>query len=168
MRKLLIPIAALSSLFFSCEDNTTDPADFEATELTVADLRSNPGFSDFLITYNDYTPDNTLVQQISENFDEGSETIAIFVKPSCSCTNTQETLPHFIKALDEAGVGSENIKVFSMREENNLHPYSESLSIRKLPEFHVIRDGEFVYSIVDSMEAGGGMPIEFYAAESLK
>jgi len=166
MKYILIFVASVSIMaLLSCEDNITNP---EAIELTVSELKNDPGFADFLLTYTDYALDQGHVKAMEEQFDSGQEEVVIFVKPSCSCFDTQTTLPTFVKALDSAGIPSASIRVYSMAKEGSEHPLMDNIIIRDLPEFHIMRDGQFVYSILDSMKTDTLQPVEYWAAEALR
>lgn len=150
MKKLFLSAALIAGLMVSCDEDTLTPG--EAVVLSKATLFNDPGFSEFRTSYEQYEPDSAIVESIKQNID-ADEKLVVFVKPSCGCTGTKETFPSFLKTIDAAEIPESQFLIYSMNMEETSHPYQSKLTIKDLPEFHIMKSDEFVYSIGDSLAA---------------
>jgi hypothetical protein len=170
MKKILIISAlAASVIMVSCEEDNVGPD--EALAVSAQAILNDPELSELRIEYQDYVPDSAAIAEIKANLDS-DEKLIVFVKPSCGCTGTQESFPRVLKVAEVSGIEGNQLEIFSMSKEENIHPYSSSLTIKDLPEFHIMKGGDFVYAVKDSMMASP-LPdslkrIETFMADGLK
>ena len=167
MKRLLLIISIFSLFLISCEESKLKE---EASLIQRSELNSSLGFDWFRQNYNDFTPDTTLTQQIAANF-AGDEKFVIFVKPTCGCKGTQFDFPHLVKIFDDANIPIENYEIWSCAKESYEHPYMSKLTIMDLPACYLIKNGEVVYSVLDSFNlspANSGAKIEQFVLNAIK
>lgn len=145
MKKLYILI--ISALFFSCDEAELVG---DATQINTNEISGTPGFDWYQDAFNEYTPDQDILNQVSTEFESESEKLVIFVKPNCGCRGTQKDFPSLMKSIANSNIEYEFVEVFTANKESDNHPYQELFDIADLPAAYVIKNGEFKYSIFEN------------------
>lgn len=165
-------IFTLSVLITSCTDDTIDP---EAKIITVDQLRQQPGYNWLDIAIDDYTPQDSIINEVKKLYKNENQKFLIFVKPSCNCQGTQKLFPNFIKTLKTAGIPDSNYKILAMSSYKDKHPYQSVITLNSLPTIVLMNSNVPTYSLVDTLnkkmvQEGSVLysPIETYLLESLK
>jgi len=168
MKNLLL-LLIISFTFISCTDNT--PPD--VTLVTKEEMLSSKkiGFQWFNDTYMEYKPDTNNTINIKAKFNPLTHRFILFGKPGCSCGDLNaESFAQILKTLDICGVPEENIELFNIMDVKSKHPYSDILTIKKIPAYFVFKDNIPVYSIYDTllkdMAKGIQNKTEFYLDKS--
>ena len=123
-----------------------------AEMLTMDELTKSPGYTWFVAEMSTYTPDATVVSEISTTMTSvPGRKVCVFVKPTCSCRGTQRLFPQVMKTLVAANIDMSRVEIWSMRSATDTHPYQPTISITDLPAIFVLEDG-VVRSIVRDQE----------------
>lgn len=130
---VLLAILALTS--FSCM-NTTE---YQAEELSISELSSQPGYAWFSQEVGKYTPSATDVAAIKAAYAAAPFSTYLYVNPSCTCTGTQKHFPHLYSTLKAAGIPDSTMIVLSMLNATTVQPYADKLPVRVLPTFYFVR-----------------------------
>lgn len=149
MKKLLF-VLVCSLIFTACTDNT--PPD--VTLVTKTEMLSSKkiGYQWFNDAYTDYKPDTINSKNIKDKFNPLTHRFILFGKPGCSCGDLDaESFAQIVKTLDICGVPEDNIELFNIMDVKSKHPYSNILTIKKIPAYFVLKDNIPVYSIYDSL-----------------
>ncbi len=147
--KAFIQLIVVSMVYFliSCESNPVAP---QAELMDLNELAKTPGFQWFDLEIDKYQPEQSIIPQLQSKFNSSTDSLIIFVKPSCSCPGTQQYFPALIKTLREANIPLSNYKVYSMNSTNNRHPYENIFKVNQLPTFFLKNGDKAVYSISDT------------------
>ena len=130
--------------------STPEEPELTAQRLMIDDLTKTPGFTWFVAEMNRFEPRPELLPPITAAFQTASEKkVCIFVKASCSCRGTQRLFPQIVKTLLDANVPEDRIEVWSMRTEQDRHPYEAMFKISALPSIYVIDNGIVRDSVQD-------------------
>lgn len=147
MKILALVIACVVGLA-AC--STTEPVDTAAEQLTMDELTKTPGYSWFVAEMQTFTPNATVVSDISAAMSSQTDRkVCIFVKPTCSCRGTQRLFPQVMKTLIEANVDMSRVEVWSMRSETDKHPYQTTITLTDLPAIYVLDKGVVRSSVRD-------------------
>lgn len=149
MKKLIIIIVSVI-LFTACQDNTPSPGVLMTKEklLTV----TMPGYQWFSQVYNDYIPNDSIINLIKSEFDPTQDTIYIYSKPACSCGDDEaESFAQLIKVLTVANIPEANYLIYSMSSVKSSQPYAKKFTLNQLPSYMVTYNGNAVYSIYDTV-----------------
>jgi hypothetical protein len=119
---------------------SSDQVDVDAQRLTVAELNTSAGYVWFPAETAVYSPRPEFVADIAKRFTPDTRAI-VFVRPTCSCRGTQKLFPHVVKTLMQAGVHEDQIEIFSMRSNQDKHPYADRISVTALPAIFIERSG---------------------------
>ncbi len=153
--KILLAVGILLSLIFiSCQDLFPDPEVpvQDAVKLTKSELKNTTGYEWFNGYWTLYKPDATIADEISLTFDTTIHKIIIFIEPQCSCKELVRTPADLVKVLDIANISEEYYEIYSMGSVKSKHPFEDKLTIKSLPQVHLLKSGEFVYSVLDTFD----------------
>ncbi|MFH1049593.1 MAG: hypothetical protein V1779_01540 [bacterium] len=146
--RILLFAVILNIALTSCQDPVTPPQN--AVKLTVAELKNTVGYEWFNAYWTLYKPDTIITQEITAAFDTNVHKFVIFIEPSCSCRELVREPADLAKVLEIAMVNQEFYDIYSMGGVTSKHPFEDKLTITKLPQVHLLKSGEFVYSILDT------------------
>ena len=146
--KILLACIAIASIAIGCT-TTTDPST-EAQKLTMIDLTQTPGFTWFVAETDRYVPDTTHVNRVKvSRAASPDKKVYIFVRPACSCRGTQRMFPQVMKTLMAAGVSSDRIEIWSMKNTTDSQPYASLFTVSQLPSFFVVQNSTVTASMAD-------------------
>lgn len=148
MKRIAI-LLALIIFATSCDDSTVQE---DAVLMTVEELAVTPGYTWFNTEYELYQPDQTVIDQIKELYSIDDHDFLIFVQPSCSCPGTHRLFPKFVKSMNISGIDESEYKIYSMSSTSTHTPYDTMLTINRLPAFFVLKNGQPIYSIIDTID----------------
>jgi hypothetical protein len=146
--KLMVYILTIFA-FVQCTDSVNNNMDAEKVD--VGEISFRPGFDWFSGYYISYAPDSLTINAIKAAYDPNVYKFYCFIIPACKCDDNQQNLPNALKTINSAAIGSDKIEVYIMNTLTTKHPYSDTLSIKTLPAIFVVKNGEPVYSVIDSM-----------------
>jgi hypothetical protein len=157
MKRILALVCCVliaGTMFISCTDSTSTAG--TATLLTLSELRNSAGYTWFDAEIALYTPDNALVQQISQAWQEKKQKVYFFVNPSCTCNGTKKTFPHAIRILKDAGIPDSMIVIYSMRSAKDDHPLQSRFTLRGLPSIFITSgtDTRYALQVIDDQLYG--------------
>lgn len=140
MNRLLLSCVAIFVVLIGCT-TTTEPVN-EAQQLTYTELTKTPGFTWFVAEFDGYTPGSNNVDRVRTAMTAApAKRVCIFVRPTCSCRGTQRMFPQIMKTLVSAGVTTDRIEVWSMKNTTDAQPYASMFTVSQLPAFFVIENG---------------------------
>jgi hypothetical protein len=145
MKLILILLSCL--VLFSCKEDEVN----EGYLINMVDFKKDPTYFWYQQKFDEYKPDTTYTLQAKQIYSSSRDKFVIFVKPSCSCTGTQTEFPNFMKMLNSIGVNEQDIEVYRMSSHTDKHPLDKKLTLTDLPRFFLMRNGEVIYSISDSV-----------------
>lgn len=128
------------TLLSSCTTNT-EPTN-SASLLTIEQISNNAGYAWFDAEKSMYAPDDSKVRDINQAFKNKNQKIYFFVNPSCSCDGTKKTFPRAIRILQDAGVPSDRIVIYSMKSHTDDHPLKDKFQLRGLPSIFITVNDE--------------------------
>ncbi|MCO5252087.1 MAG: hypothetical protein M9949_11815 [Candidatus Kapabacteria bacterium] len=171
--KRYILILLSVAFIMSCEDSSTQHT---AQLMQLDNLVRTPGYSWFDIEYNAYEPNQQMLDEIKNNFDPQIHKFLVFLKPACSCPGTHKLFPAFVKGADLSGIPDANIEYYSMRSNRDAYHYSDLFTLNELPAFIILKNGQPIYSITDTMltktsieyELNPNFPVELFIEDALK
>ncbi len=149
IQSLTIMIFAIFILV-SCEESPVDP---EAKIITIQEIAKLPGYAWFEPEVEKYEPNPDVISQIKQSFAKESHFFYLFIKPSCDCNGIPVEFPDLIKVFRESGIPESSYNIYSMLSKTNKYPFSDKFTIKELPAFMVMKSGEAVFSIIDTMDA---------------
>lgn len=132
---LLFILAIVVLTSYSCM-NTTE---YQADELTITELSSQPGYAWFSQEVAKYTPSPSDVAAIKSSYASAPFSTYLYVNPSCTCTGTQKHFPHLYSTLKAAGIPDSTMIVLSMLNATTAQPYADKFPVRVLPTFYFVR-----------------------------
>lgn len=144
---LLLVILLTISIISCSDDNEPRNAQF----ITLAELRVTPGYEWFDPEYNNYQPDQTVIDSIKNQIQNSDDEFILYVNPSCNCSGTQVLFPASVKVLYEAGINEPRFKIYTMYNKTDNHPYMNNFTVTDLPSFFTVIDTLPQYSINDSL-----------------
>ena len=148
--KILLACIAIASITIGCV-TTTEPST-EAQKLTMIDLTQTPGFTWFVAETDRYVPDTTHVNRVKVSMAASPDKkVYIFVRPACSCRGTQRMFPQVMKTLTAAGVSSDRIEIWSMKNTTDSQPYASLFTVSQLPSFFVVQNNNVTASMADDI-----------------
>jgi len=136
MKNILLLIA--SFLIFSCQEE--GDVQTQAKLVTLEDMKSQIGFVLFDSEYDSYQPNSDLVQQIKESYDSLNTDFFLFIEPTCKCLGNTESVPKIFRILNDAGINSEHVKIYSMLYASMMNPDFDddpNFNLNSLPSFFV-------------------------------
>lgn len=139
---------AFASILYSCKETTAPVQD--AVKMTKAEIESSIGYEWFAPEWEIYKPDTSIVSQINANFDANNEQFYIFLSPSCGCKGVAKTSAQLLKVIENSDIPINNYALYSMSGTNSKHPYMDIISLHTLPSAYYIKNGQAVYSILDT------------------
>ncbi|MDC1068454.1 hypothetical protein OAQ99_04775 [Candidatus Kapabacteria bacterium] len=142
----LLTLSILILLGISCSESDIDK---EAQQITKLELENTAGYEWFISEYQNYEPDNILINSINNNLDT-DEKLLLFIKPSCQCRGTQKDFPQLMKSIDLATIPQNKLEIYSMKEDYT-HPYLNEIQFSELPQAYLVKSGKIRYSIFDSL-----------------
>ncbi len=144
--KKIIALALLSIILIACDETKVEK---QATLITYDEITSDIGYPWFDNFYTEYTPVDSLVEQIKESYKEVDDTFLIFASMTCGCDEEKE-FPKYLKVLHEAGIYGTII--YNTQDISYTHPYQDQITLTKLPSVYKLSSsGEIVYSVSDSL-----------------
>ncbi|MCX6140464.1 MAG: hypothetical protein NTX15_06500 [Candidatus Kapabacteria bacterium] len=150
MKSLIVLTVACFVGFTAC--TTTDAPESSAEILTMDKLTKTPGYSWFVAEMSTYSPDSTVISEISTSMSASTDRkVCIFVKPSCSCRGTQRLFPQVVKTLVAANVDMSRVEIWSMRSESDKQPYQPTITLTHLPAIYILDKGA-VRSVVSDLD----------------
>jgi hypothetical protein len=150
MKNLLLAFAAFLLLSVSgCNDN---PANHDAQQTTLDEIKDNPSFVWFEDEFNSYEPDPAVIDSINHDFAAGEHKLIIFAKPSCSCNNDHNNFSFLMKVIHNSTIKPENYELYSMSDLDWDHPYADQVELMFLPEAVVMKNNAPVWTIVEEMK----------------
>lgn len=123
-------VILISFFLMNCSGEDTEKF---ASEKTINDLYSTPGFEWFEYEYSQYTPDSFSVKQIDSLWKLRRYRFIVFVQPSCNCSETQKVFPSIIKSLQESNVPDSAIKIYLVLDFTYSHPFEKKFKVVSLP-----------------------------------
>jgi hypothetical protein len=136
VRILLSIFTAIAGIVLS--SCATEPVDFVAQRMTIIELNTSAAYLWFPAETQVYNARSEYVSEISQRFTADTRAL-IYVRPSCSCRGTQKLFPQVVKTLMQAGIREEQIEIYSMRSNQDKHPYAESITISNLPTIMIVQ-----------------------------
>ena len=133
------------TMLSSCTTNT-EPTN-SATLLTVDQISNNAGYAWFDAEKITYIPDGSKVRDINQAFKNKNQKIYFFVNPSCSCDGTKKTFPRAIRILQDAGIPSDRIVIYSMKSHTDDNPLKDKFKLRDLPSIFITVNDELKCSM---------------------
>jgi hypothetical protein len=124
----------------------------EAKLITMVQVRNSPEYFWFANDYESYNIDNSFINDIKQVFDSSHHKIIILPTPSCLCGSRYTYFPKLIKIFDSAGISDFNYELYAVSEVTFDYPYSNIYKVEELPTAIILKDGNFVYSICDSLK----------------
>ncbi|MDR0926367.1 MAG: hypothetical protein LBO69_01200 [Ignavibacteria bacterium] len=137
-------------LFTSCSDDDTIG---EARKMTLTEITNTPDYFWFSYEYEQYKLDTAWLKNIIAVQKPDEYKFVVYTEPSCLCGTDYTYFPKFIKLLDSAGIMEDNYEIYLMSDTNNLQPYSQLYKVEALPSIILLHNGQFIYSVTDSMKA---------------
>lgn len=131
----LCALATITLVSIAC--STQDPV-LDAQRLTVAELNTSAGYVWFPTESRLYVPRQEFVSLVRDRFTTDTRFL-IFVRPTCSCRGTQKLFPQVIRVLLDAQVPESNIEIYSVRSNQDKHPYMDQIALGNLPAVYVQR-----------------------------
>jgi hypothetical protein len=136
MKKYIL--LGLLILLYSCSDNSVDTSASLITKDGVFNSLNYNGFSTY---YDKYTPNDSLVNEISLKFDESKIKFLIFISPSCySCGKMDTKVPYMLKVLFASKISESNYEIYDTPSINSDHPYTNMISLKELPSAYLMND----------------------------
>ncbi len=156
-----IPLRLLTAMFllwgvWRCTE--TVAPEYEAEEMSLAQLRNTPGYSWFDLEMELYQPDTALVQAIAQAYVPGEHHFTFFVKPECQCQGTTKLFPHVVRILLDAAIPDTAMTIYSMRSIRDKYPHPDVFQLKRLPTIFCTRNGSVVGEI--SELPSGGQKLE--------
>lgn len=151
MIKSLKYIAIFATALFllaACEENATQS---EASLVSFDEITSSSGFLWFSEKYIEYEPNEEYVNQIAAGFNPATDSIFVFAKPSCTCNGNHYYFASFMKIADMAGIDHSNMTFVSINSKNDIHPFQDRMHLTMIPEFIIIRDGQWQFHPMDEL-----------------
>ncbi len=145
----LFSIILIAIILTACSD-TNKPRN--AQYITLKELRVTPGYEWFDSEYGNYKLDKAVIDSIKKQFTNRKDDFILYVNPSCNCSGTQVLFPASIKVLHEAGISEQRIKIYTMYNQSDGHPYMNTFKVMSLPSFFTVIDTLPKYSINDSLK----------------
>lgn len=136
--------------FCSCSEST--PPSEDAVEFKIATISTTPGNEWFIPEKNGYTPDSLTCSQIKSTFNPNVHKLYFYCSFTCGCAQKQLNIPHCFKALDVAGITETSYEIYSMNKVSATHPHMGKMNILKIPEVYIVKNGEVIYSVLDTMD----------------
>jgi hypothetical protein len=124
----------------------------EAKLISIDQVRNSPEYFWFDTDYNSYNIDNSIINDIKQVFDSSHHKIIILPTPSCLCGSKYTYFPKLIKIFDSAGIRPSNYELYAVSEVTFDYPFSNIYKVDELPTAIILKDGNFVYSIYDSLK----------------
>jgi len=148
MKKILLAFLILI-VFSACEKNEAENI---AKKTTVEEIKQNPAFFDFMDGYNSFNISPPLVQEIKNEFIPDKHSFLIYAEPNCFCGSDYLKFPAFIKVLDSADISSDYYQIFIVKNADAKHPYSNIFQLNNTPALIILKEGNFIYSVSDTLK----------------
>ena len=131
-------ILLLAFVAVSCTNST----EYQADQLSISQLASQPGYAWFPAEVNRFTPSQASVDSIRVAYASSPFTTYLYVNPSCTCSGTQKHFPHLYSTLKAAGIPDSSMVVYSMLNAATPHPNSDKFTVTVLPTFFFVRGSD--------------------------
>ena len=159
----------ITMLMVACEE-TTAP-EHKAVQMTKSELSETIGYTWFNGYWNYYQTNDSLTQIIDTTINRNIHKFVLFIEPECSCKELVKEPAYIVKVLDNSNINEDNYELWGMGSVDAEHPYENILNIKKLPFIGLMRNDDFVYSILDSFikfKAYRNVSLEQVILESLE
>lgn len=163
--KSFLLILAITFVLVACNSNINNPDDKPAILVSLTEIENEPGYIWFPLEYQSYKPDSVRVDSIKKAYNLTTDSVLIFVNPSCSCSGTVKQFPDIMKILLKAGFPESQCKIYSMLSYRAPHPYTSMLTLHQLPAAFLLRNNKVVYSVFDSLTAYQGLTTDTLSIE---
>jgi hypothetical protein len=149
IKKIALTAFAIVALTMtSCDEDEN----YVAQELAFEEIGNTPGFGWFDAAFDDYSPNPDTVAKIKTVYNSEEHKLLVFGKPGCSCTDALKDFPKSVKAIYDSDIDFNNCEIWSMNDLTAEHPYEDKITIISLPAFYVFKNGEPIYSVIDSLD----------------
>lgn len=129
-----------------------DEVESVAQKVTVEEIKQNPDFFWFASGYNNFKISQPLVQEIKNEFIPEKHSFLIYVERDCLCGSDYLKFPALIKVLDSADISSDYYQIFVVQNTDAKHPYSNMFRLDRTPTIVILKEGNFIYSVSDTLK----------------
>ena len=149
MKKFLFVLMLVA--FVSCKDSTTDPVDKNATKVSAEDLKTQPGFENYISSYTAYSANTDYVDSLKSVFNSSEDQFYFYLKMDCHCNASTKLFPRMMKILDAAGISHDNVHMYIMLDETYSYPEKDFITVTDLPQLFV-KSGSKIYDLTSTSD----------------
>ena len=155
-------LCLLAVVMAGCEDTTPTATTVNLGRATLAEFRANTVYNAWYTTGYDAFPAaadkagfDANVARIKAVIDSSQYTVAMAVKPSCGCQDTQREMPRVMKTLDAAGFPQDKVEIYitdaGLR---GIDDAKTKYAITDAPTFIVLKNGVELGRIIEAPAQG--------------
>jgi thiol-disulfide isomerase/thioredoxin len=146
--KILLALIFTSITFASMAQQTATPVPTGKTDLQF--LNNQEACPWFNPTYQSYKPDAAVIANLKKAMPVDA-TFLVFGGTWCS--DTQNLLPKFFKALDEAGISRKNVQLYLVDEQKNSpEKLEKEYGVNNVPTFIMLQKGQERGRVIESVQ----------------
>lgn len=148
MKKIILAIIFSTAAFISCSENSTIP---NALRYEFSEISNLPGYGWFNEEFEAYVIDSSKIDLIRQTYNPSVHKFLMFTRPSCTCPGAHKRFPAVFKVLQAADIPLASMEFYSFSSTQSKHPYDSLITVSSLPAFIIMKSGQPIYSIADTM-----------------